>query len=246
MDNKKTTYVTIALSILLFLAFLVAQQALNQDRTIILPEHTTETETGSDSGNPDGFNALTISPETVQAAISTLSRPSAYERTQTVETFWSNGSSTSVSEIAVSGGITRIDTTLDDSSVCHILMNSDTAAVWYDDEKTWVTLEAKEFTADALQRMPTYETVLDLNTASIAQAEYCEKDGVRCIFVQTRQDMDGYVERYWISAQSGLLYASERLFGDALIYRFSTIEPESVTPDESRFLLPDGSEFLYH
>ena len=60
MDNKKTTYVTIALSILLFLVFLFAQQALHRENSIVLPEYTTESETEDDSnihrsGNPPTY-----------------------------------------------------------------------------------------------------------------------------------------------------------------------------------------------
>ena len=243
MDSKKTSYVTIALSILLFLTFLVAQQTLKRDNSIILPESTADSEAGNENRDPNGFNALSITPNTVQAAISTLSRPAAYERTQTVETFWSNGSSSATVNVAVRSGVTRIDTTMVDGSTCHILMNDRNTAVWYDDETTWATLAAGEYTADALQRIPTYETVLTLRMFDIAEAEYCIKDDIRCIFVQTQQNMDGYTESYWISVQSGLLYAAERLCNGELIYRFTATEPDNVSPDESRFLLPDGSRF---
>lgn len=243
MDSKKTTYATIALSILLFLAFLVAQQTLKQDQSIILPESTADSEAGDDTHGPTNFNAISITTETVQAAISTLSRPATYERNQTVETFWSNGSSSATFDVAVHSGVTRIDTTMVDGSTCHILMNDRNSAVWYDDDTTWAVLSAGEYTADALQRIPTYETVLTLNMFDIVQAEYCTKDDIRCIFVQTRQNMDGYTESYWISVQSGLLYAAERLCNGELIYRFTATEPDSVTLDESRFLLPDGSRF---
>jgi len=242
VDNKRTTYLTIALSILLLFVLLVIQQALKEDSTIVLPEYTTEADTDDGNSSADGFNALSVSPKTVQTAISTLSRPASYKRTQTVEIFWSSGSSTSSCDVAVHSGMTRIDTTLADNSVCHVLMTADTAAVWYDDETAWTTLHAEEFTADSLQRMPTYETVLEITVASIAQAEYCEKDGTWCIFVQTRQNMDGYTEKYWISVQSGLLYAAERLYNDSLIYRFTASEPETAAPEESLFLLPDGSK----
>ena len=241
MDNKKTTYVTIALSILLFLVFLIAQQALHRENSIVLPEYVTESGTGEDSTGTKFYNILSISPKTVQAAISTLARPAAFERTQTIETFWDGGSSTSIFSVAVSSGMTRIDTTLVDNSTCHILMNADTAAVWYDDETTWATLKAGQLSADSLQRMPTYESVLAIKQSSIAQAEYCEKDGIWCIFVQTRQNMSGYTERYWVSIQSGLLYCAERLFNGNLIYRFTAAEPKNAAPDDSRFLLPDGS-----
>ena len=54
-----------------------------------------------------------------------------------VETFWSGGSGTSVSQVSVSGGRTRIDTPLPDGSICHMLVIGGSAAVWYDDETTW-------------------------------------------------------------------------------------------------------------
>lgn len=241
MDNKKTLFATIALSTLLLLTFLITQQALTRDNAIVLPEQIIEPGKDDEESSSDNFNTLSISPRTVQAAISTLSRPATYQRTQTVETFWHNGSSSSVYEVAVNGDTTRIDTTLVDSSSYHILMNTRTAAVWYDDETNWATLNAAEFTSDSQQRMPTYETVLDLSVSSIAQAMYCEKDGIWCIFVQTRRNIAGYSEKYWISAQSGLLYAAERLSNDTLIYRFTATEPQNEAPAASRFLLPDGS-----
>ena len=243
MDSKKTSYAAIALSILLFLTFLVAQQTLKRDNSIILPEYSTESESEDDSHPPHDFNALSITAQTVQAAISTLSRPAAYERQQTVETFWNTGSATASFQVAVRSGVTRIDTTMVDGTACHILMNDRNSAIWYDDDPTWATLAADQYTADALQRIPTYETVLSLNKTDIAEAEYCIKDGIRCIYVQTQKNIDDYTDAYWISVQSGLLYAAERFCGDELIYRFTATEPDSESPDESRFLLPNGSQF---
>lgn len=241
MDNRKMTFVTIALGILLLVTLLIAQRTLQEDSAIVLPERTGSTETGDESDAAEKLNVLSVTPKTVQAAISTLSRPVAYQRTQTVELFWSSGKSASVSQVAVSGGTTRIDTTLSDNSVCHTLLAGDTAAVWYDDDDTWALLRADQFSADWIQRMPTYETVLDLPSTSISQAEYCERDGIYCIYVATRPDKDGYADSYWISAQSGLLLAAERTCHAELIYRFTTADPTGDAPDESLFTLPDGS-----
>lgn len=243
MDKQKTTYITIALVILFSLAIFTASKTLRQDRMIILPERSSETGSSDDGDAADSFNVLSVAPETVQAAIRTLDRPSSYERTQMVTTFWSGGESTSVSQVAVSGGVTRLDTTLADSSVRHILMNKEMAAVWYDEETEWVMLKTGELSTDAMQRMPTYETVLLLSATEIAQAEYCEKEGVRCLYVQTYQREDGYTERYWVSVSSGLLFAAERLWEDTLIYRFAAVEPEGEASHEERFLLPDGTVF---
>lgn len=243
MGKRRTIYVTIALSILFFLSLLLAQKTLQQNSIIVLPEQSGETDPNSDAAGSVNFSALSVSPRTVRAAISTLSRPAAYERTQTVETFWTGGKNLSTFQVAVNGELTRLDTTLVDGSVRHTLINTEKAAVWYDEETLWKTIQVGEFSSDTLQRMPTYETVLNLSASRIAQAEYCEKNGVWCIFVQTQISTDGYTDNYWVSAQTGLLFVAERYFKGDLIYRFTATEPKNATPDEALFLLPDGSRF---
>lgn len=136
-----------------------------------------------------------------------------------------------------------MDTALPDGSICHTLLSGGSFAVWYDDETNWTSLSTDQLSADALQRMPTYETVLDLPVDSIVHAEYCLKDGVYCIYIQTAPDREGYATGYWISTQSGLLFSAERTSGTEVIYRFSATEPGRDAPDSRLFLLPDGSRF---
>lgn len=243
MKKRKTLFTIILFGVAFFAAFMLAQQMLRKDSTITLPEPVTEGDTGENSPGTDDLNVLSITPATVQAAISTLSRPVSYQRTQTVEMFWDGGSASIAAQIAVSGSVMRSDTTLTDGSICHTLLNGNHAAVWYDDEQSWIVLRADQYSADALVRMPTYEAVLDLSVDAIAQAEYCLKDGVYCIFVQTAPDENNYAESFWISVQSGLLFSAERTCSGELIYRFSATEPGADAPSESQFLLPDGSKF---
>ena len=243
MKHRRSLYSMLVVGIVFLVALLLTQYMLREDRTITLPTRTAETETGSDKSDAEDLNILSITPSTVQVAISTLSRPASYQRTQTVTLYWSSGESTTTAQVTVSGSVTRIDTTLKDGTVCHTLLSGETACVWYDEDTAWVSMCADQFSSDALQRMPTYESVLDLDSALITQAEYCLKDGVHCIYVQTAPDADGYAQSFWISAQSGLLYAAERTHNGTVIYRFSATEPESDPPSESLFLLPDGSLF---
>lgn len=241
MKQNKLFFVTITIGVVLFIALLATQYILREDNTITLPVRTTENETEDNGSDTEELNILSITPTTVQAAVSTLSRPASYQRTQTVTIYWNGGESTSTSHVAVSGAVTRIDTTLQDGTICHTLLRDDTACVWYDDDISWVAVRADQLSSDALQRMLTYESVLELDRNQIVHAEYGLKDNVYCIYIQTAPDLDGYAEHYWISAQSGLLYAAERTQGDQLIYRFTATEPGNETPDEALFLLPDGS-----
>lgn len=243
MKHRRSIYSMLIVLTVFLVAFLLAQYTLRDDRTITLPTRTGETEPGSDKSDAEDLNILSITPSTVQAAISTLSRPASYQRTQTVTLYWNGGESSTTAQVAVSGGVTRIDTALKDGTICHTLLNRETACVWYDDETSWISMRADQLSADTLQRMPTYESVLELDSALITQAEYCLKDGVSCIFIQTAPDPDGYAQSFWISAQSGLLYAAERTFNGDVIYRFSATEPGNDPPSESLFLLPDGSQF---
>ena len=243
MKHHKPFYAMIALGVLLFIALLATQYMRREDSTITLPMRTTETETGDEDGHTENLNILSITPTTVQAAVATLSRPASYQRTQTVTLYWDGGESTTTAQVAVNGTMTRIDTTHTDGTVCHTLSDATTTCVWYDDDTYWVATRTDLVSADALQQMPTYESVLELDNTQITHAEYGLKDSVYCIHIQTAPDLDGYAQQYWVSAQSGLLYAAERTHNGQVIYRFQATEPEHDTPEAGLFLLPDASHF---
>ena len=68
---------------------------------------------------------------------------------------------------------------------------------------------------------PTYESILDLPVEDIAAADYRSVSDVNCIYVETVQDPEGYTQRYWVSVETGLLVASERLLEEETIYRMA-------------------------
>ena len=208
---------------------------------IVLPEPQADTAAVGEEGTETRLNVVAISPDTVRPAINTLARSLLYSRAQTVETFWSGGSGQTVYQVYVSGGRTRIDTQLPGGSVRHTLCSGGSAAVWYDDDTAWTVLRSSELTADRLQRMPTYELVRDLEVDTIAAAGYLDRDGTSCIYVETYPDEAGYVGRYWVAVDTGLLYAAERTCDDTLVYRFTAAPLDTEPPAEALFLLPDGS-----
>ena len=243
MKHRKPFYAIIIIGIALFVALFAAQHMLREDSTITLPARRTESDTEENQTDTGDLNILSITPATVQSAVATLSRPASYERTQTITLYWNGGESSTTMQIAVRGVMTRIDSTLKDGTVCHTLLSGNTSCVWYDDDTSWTTVRSDHFSSDALLQMPTYESVLELDSSEIVHAEYCKRDDIACIYIITATDPDGYAEEYWISAQSGLLYAAERTHDGEVIYRFSATEPGSEAPDQALFLLPDGSLF---
>lgn len=245
LDKRKQTAFNVGIGVvLLVLVLLLARGNLRESGEIVLPEMPTDGVGAADGDGDSGMDVIAVTPDTVQTAIDTLSRPSAYQRQQTVELFWSGGSGKTVSQVAVSGDYTRVDDTLADGTAVHLLVIAGTAALWYDDAANWVSLTAREFSADIAQRMPTYEAALDLAVEDIAEAGYQQRDGVYCIYLATREDAAGYAQRFWVSVDSGLLLAAERTERGELIYRFTAGEPAAELPDTSLFLLPDGSALI--
>lgn len=245
LDKRKQTFFNVGVGVvLLVFVLLLARGDLRGSGGIVLPEMPTDGVGAADGDGNSGMDVVAVTPDTVQTAVDTLSRPATYQRQQTVELFWSGGSGKMVTQVAVSGSHTRVDYTQADSTAVHMLVVAGTAALWYDEETEWVRLTSQEFSADIAQRMPTYEAVLDLAVEDIAEAGYQERDGVYCIYLATREDEDGYARQYWVSVDSGLLLAAERTERGELIYRFTAGEPTADLPDASLFLLPDGSVLI--
>ena len=220
--------------------------ALNTPQ-VVLPTSSAGLGNGSASTGPDqSYLRVEVTPQTVAGVVATLARPESYYRELTVETFWSGGSGQASTQIYVSGTRTRLDAALPDGSVRHTLVESgegrSLVGVWYDDETEWTLLKGPALAADQAGRMPTYETVRDLPASAIVYADYREYEGGPCVYTETRPDGEGYQDRYWISAASGLLVKAERLCRDEVVYRFTAGEPDVSPQDESLFLLPDGGE----
>ena len=246
--NKKKQSISLLLgfgALLAVVIVLIAWGGRRQFQGIVLPESQGDG-AGVDEGDGESrLNTIAITPETVRPAISTLSRPASYSRSQMVETFWSGGSGQSLSQIYVSGGKTRLDTQMAGGGMRHMLLEAapeggTLAVVWYDEDPEWRMARSPDLTADRAGRTLSYETVRDLPARSIAEADYREAYDTSCIYVETIEDGEGYVERYWVSVESGLLHEAERLWNGELAYRFTAGTPEIAAQGEELFLLPDG------
>ena len=228
-------------ALVLAVVVLLVQSGTRRSDEIILAQPVSDGTSGSAGGEQSEIlRSVRLTPETVQLAINTLSRPVTYSRSQMVELFWSGGKGETASTVAVSGSRTRVDTA-GPGGTRHMLVQGSTAAVWYDDEEEWTVLRSEDFTADAAARMPTYEEVLLLPVMDILQADYQDRDGTGCIYVATAENERGYADKYWVSVSTGLLVAAERTCNGELVYRFTASPLDSDPPEDSLFLLPDSS-----
>ena len=115
---------------------------------------------------------------------------------------------------------------------------------WYGGDRTALSGPADGHSADLEgQRIPTYEDVLELEQDAIAAAGYEEKGGLACIYVETGEDALGYVEKYWVSVDSGLLVCAEQWKGEELTYRMTSyaVSTDRTLFGLTEFALPDGT-----
>ena len=221
MDKRKLNRITWAfVAVTVLTVALMLTGSLRRTSRITLPSSTTASDTQPEdsTGSGDMPTVVTVTPETVQTAIETLDRPEAYRRTVTVEQFWGSGSGTYAVTVTVRGGWTRTDRTLPDGRVRHAATNGETTYIWYNSQNPVYTTSAGGVSADNEQTIPTYEDVLNLPVEEIVEADYRTISEVNCIYVETGETAEGYALRYWVSVDTGLLVAAEKLLDGETVY----------------------------
>jgi len=244
VGNRKFNTITGGFLILIVLiVVLMMANSLRRTSHITLPDPSAAA-SASGSGTQsteDAVIRVEVTPETVQAAVATLKRPESYVRLLTVERLWSGGSGTVQIAVTVSGELTRADTKGTDGHVRHMITNGQTTYVWYDEERTYYTGAAGDISADEEQSILTYEDVLALDVDQITTADYRVFSNEESIYVETGEDAAGYVLRYWVSVDSGLLIGAEKLQSGTAVYRMASQPVTETLPTAKDFTLPDGT-----
>ncbi len=206
--------------------------------TLPAPEqeaHGGEVVTGAEQ---EALRRVEVTPETVRLVIERLARPENYRRVVSIERFWSGASGVTTAEVAVAGGWTRVDRTDMNGDTRHSITSPTESWVWYGDGAD-VYHGAAALTADEEQSIPTYETILRLDPADIAVADYRSYEGLNCIYVETATDAAGYVDCFFIGVDSGLLVSMERTRNGERVYLMAALTVERDCVGAEAFTLPD-------
>jgi hypothetical protein len=243
VEKRTLNWITGGLVVLTVLAVaVILTNTLQRSQHITLPDTDVSTEQTAATTGGDALTVISVTPQTVQAAVETLTRPEAYRRTVTVEQFWSGGSGSYETTVTVSGGWTRTDRTMADGRIRHTITGPETAYVWYNQERTVYSAPTGTISADNEQSIPTYEDILALPVERITEADYRSVSDVDCIYVEAE---DGaYTLRYWVSVDTGLLVVAEKLLDGETVYRMGALTADLSEPASSEFTLPDGTSLL--
>ena len=248
MEQKNRLMIVVAITLIIacamFTSFGRNLFALDPP-SVVLPDASSS---GADSGEDssasplDPYQQIAITPDTVQNVIRTLNRPLSYARESTVELFWEGGSARHSVTTWVDNGWTHTRMEQPSGAVRHDIVGDGTLYYWYDDSLLYETAPADDRSADLAQRIPTYETVLALDTRQITAAGYEMCGDLPCILVEVAQTGPERTERYWVSVDNGLLICAETAEGDAVTYRMTASGPITTPcPIGASFSLPTGA-----
>ena len=206
--------------------------------TITLPTPVPTDSAQPGQSDQEGGVRVEVKPDTVQSVIAAMSRLESYSRVVTVTL--EGMSSTAL--VWVDRGWTRCDLTLPTGLVVHTIVGDGTVWRWNNDERTVLTWDADEGSVDIEgQRIPTYEDVLALAPDSITAAGYENKNGFPCVYAEVAVPELSQVERYWVSADTGLLMAAETETEGGIVYAMAAAAAEIPAPAWASFQLPDGT-----
>lgn len=249
MEPKNRLMIVIAVTLLILGAILASfgRSVLSLDPPpVVLPSANP-----SGSSLPSGvspfpedtpYQRVEVTPKTVQSVIGTLSRMDSFYRELTVETFW--GESSSVTQVRnwTDSGWNHTRSVLPSGVIRHDLVGDSTLHYWYEGSSRCLSAAADDFTADLSQRIPTYETVLSLDPASITEAGYVLRDEFPCIYAAAENKELDLVTRFWVCIDSGLLISAEQEQHGRLVYRMTSYGPvQYPCPSNVSFALPDGT-----
>lgn len=206
---------------------------------------------GSGAFDPESvYVPISVTTDTVQAVVASMERSNSYYRRISIER-WGSGESPATTAIQIwkNDRFERVTLLMSDSTSKNFLTDGTNIHIWFSGDRTYRSYPATQEQIDLMQEIPTYELVGEMEPESITDAYYDMRDGENCICIEYQTSVPGFVERCWVSVDTGLLFAVEqsRESDAAVKYRMSqtSIEfnmDEKLALDANLFTLPDGTK----
>lgn len=240
MKNRNAFFYIIIVLVLLAvvgLVFFLAPGSTPDTPAVRLPSPA-PTESAGSAGDESAAGVLSVTTDTVQTVLATLTRAESYSRTLTVRDFWSGGSRGRKIDVYALPGALRLDVAADGSPTEHVLLRDGQKWLWYDGADDVYTGSAADRDADLFQTVLTYEDVLSAPARDILDAGYTDFNGTYCIFVRWRYGTMGYESECYIDPATGLLLGERSYDCEVLFYSMDSTVPELAPPDGALFAAP--------
>jgi len=252
MSTKRILTIAIAGALLIVAAIgamLLSSYIGRDSEAVRLPDTPTSTERPN-TPTPDALDRVEVTRDTVQAVVSTLSRPEAYSRELVIESLWDGGLATHAISVTVSGGVTSLSTSPPPGIEKRIIVTPDTLYIWYTGDRTPFIGDIgaagdAHRTSDEWQMLATYEDIIGLDSSDITDAGYTEYNGEYCVYAVYTTRLLGHSRVYYISSELGLVIAAKEFDSKGtLIYTMAAGECRIGEADPGAFTLPDGTVLI--
>lgn len=243
--------IAVLLVVGLLLTFFLSQQSRPEEEQIILPNvpYQPSVQTAPEQLPETSF--VQVTPDNVLSVLETMGRPKYYHQVYSV-TVGDEGRSSQTVEVWSNEEVLHAEL-FDGRRTKTILTNGQAAYLWYDgDEKAAAVKLDYSATIDELLGLPTYENLLVLEQEQIIDAGFLvlEDPQVQCIYVASQDQLtEGpypVVRRYWVDAETGLLFKADILENSKQVYSVTQEWYELLAAEDEifqdRFLLPDGTD----
>ncbi len=193
----------------------------------------------------DGLVYISLDKENFSYALETLEKPESYSGSYSVELFWLGGSEKYSVNAFVRGELIHVSST-GSSFTKDVILTGKNYYIWYSDGSALINGERgevlrKEEIEDAVLMSGSYKKLSELPSEDIIKAEYTAYGSEYCIHISANEGELGYRHEYYISLDTGLLLLNEIYDGSEIVYRLALSGAKLSAPDDSCFLLPDGS-----
>jgi len=251
MSTKRILTISIIGSVLIVaaLSLVLLTSFLGRDSDAIRLPDTPAASEGPNGAAPDApdLDLVEVTPDTVQAVVSTLSRPESYSRELVIESLWDGGNAFFNISVSVSRVMSSLSSVPPLGPEKRIIVTSDTLYIWYDGDREpfvgdVISEGAGYRTADEWQMLVTYEDILALDANDIVEAGYTMFGGEDCIYAVYCSPLLGNTRTYYISSELGLVVAAREYdAAGALVYTMAAGECRIGGADAAAFTLPDGT-----
>ena len=237
-------FIAAALSVMFYFTF-----SGHDDRTVLLPDKTHSPEM-SLSPEPDVLNRVEVTKDTLQAVVSSLSRPETYSRSIEVEMFWEGGHALYSINVSVFNGCTSLRIQPSVGAEKRIIITPENLYIWYSGDRTpYISSPGRSGSGyrdtDEWQMLVSFEDILQLDKSDILGAGYIEYEGEYCVYGDCRTPKLGYSRRYYIPVSLGLVSCAEEYDeSGSIVYSMTAGECLTDVVDQTAFLLPDGTNIL--
>jgi len=250
MSTKRVAGITIfgVLFVIIVAGSMLLTSFMRRESDVIpLPEASASATERPAPPEQDALNRVEVTPDTIQAVISTLARPQIYSRDILIESYWDGGRVEYDVTVSVAGDMTSLRTLSSAGIEKRIIITQDTLYIWYTGDRTLYSGGLGSSgdgrrTADEWQMMVTYEDILGFDKNDIIDAGRIEYGDEDCVYVVYRSPLLGYIRTYYISINLGLVTGAEEYDETGAPVYMMTAGECAGEVDAALFVLPDGTD----